>query len=156
MASRVVNGDAGLNLLKKIEQAKKQEVAVGLPKEKGFGNYGNGITVLDVGVFNEYGTPTTPQRSFLRTPFLVEDIKLQKLIESQWKKIVNNRKSVKGGLNFVGVNAVGISQKAFTNKGYGQWIDIKQGTKNAKGSSQILIDTGLLRQSVTYAVRDNK
>ena len=53
----------------------------------------------------------------------------------------------------IGTVAVNISKGAFTTRGYGEWPDITQATKDAKGSSQVLIDTGILRGSITYVVR---
>jgi len=42
---------------------------------------------------------------------------------------------------------------AFLTRGYGEWLDITDATKEAKGSSQVLIDTGTLRNSISYVVR---
>jgi lipopolysaccharide export system protein LptC len=55
-------------------------------------------------------------------------------------------------LNKVGLIAQNISQTAFKNQGYGQWQDISEDTKEKKGSSKILFDTGRLVQSVSFWV----
>jgi len=55
-------------------------------------------------------------------------------------------------MELIGVKAQSISQGAFTTKGYGQWQELSPKTVEKKGSSQILIDTGTLRNSITYQV----
>jgi hypothetical protein len=57
--------------------------------------------------------------------------------------------------SFLSVIATNYSKEAFVTRGFGQWPDISQSTKEAKGSSQILIDTGTLRNSITYVVRSD-
>jgi len=55
-------------------------------------------------------------------------------------------------LGRVGLAARNISVGAFRTKGYGEWDDIEQATKDAKGSSTVLIDTGILRNAITWVV----
>lgn len=154
--SRVINGDAGKELLKQINKAKKLEVAVGLPQSKGFKPYPEGLTTLDVGLAHEFGNPAIglPQRSFLRAPFLIKDKEITKTIDVQLAKVLNGKETAFNALSKIGIKAVGISQGAFTSRGYGTWADITQETKDKKGSSQVLIDSGILRGSILHVVRN--
>lgn len=97
---------------------------------------------------------TIPQRSFLRVPFAMQRAELQKAIRTQYKAVSEGKKSVDAGLGIIGAVATNISKGSFTTQGYGTWDDIKPATKAAKGSGQPLIDTGLLRGSITSVVRD--
>lgn len=170
---RIVNPNAGKELLKKINDYKKLEVAVGLPRGKRLKKYKTGKTVLDIGLVHEYGSISRniPQRSFLRTPFLVKDKEIKKEITRQAINVFDKIETVKSGLSKIGIFATGISQMAFTSRGYGNWKPLSKKTimikkKNASKrrgkslktmeSSTELIDTGRLRSSITYAVRMSK
>lgn len=156
---RIVNPNAGKDLLKEINSYKALEVAVGLPKNKGFKQYAkSNSTVLDIGLMHEYGnlSRNIPQRSFLRTPFLAKDKEIKKQIESQAINVFDKKETIFSGLSKIGIFATGISQKAFTTKGYGNWKPLSVKTIRAKGSSRELIDTGTLRSSITYVVRKSK
>lgn len=65
----VYGGDgAGLDKLKKqFGKIEKYAVAVGIHEDAGEHSESNGATVAEVGMFNEYGTPTSPERSFMRS-----------------------------------------------------------------------------------------
>jgi len=60
--------------------------------------------------------------------------------------------AVDKALGRVGLAARNISVGAFRSKGYGAWPDIERSTKDAKGSSGVLIDTGILRNAITWVV----
>jgi len=138
----------------KLYKLSRASVDVGLPNDKVGGEvYGDGMTVIQVGAQNEFGHGRVPQRSFLRVPFIVKRDEINKAISKQFESVVNGQKpSV--ALGRIGVIATNYSKGAFTTMGYGQWQDIAESTKKAKGSSQVLIDTGLLRSSITWAVRN--
>ena len=139
--------------LKNLEKARSAFVAVGLPAEKIGGKvYGEGQTVATVGARHEYGAGV-PRRSFLRVPFETKKDDLATAIAKQFEDVFQRGKSAEQALGLIGVTAVNISKGAFTSRGYGEWPDITQATKDAKGSSQVLIYTGILRGSITYVVR---
>jgi len=136
-----------------LEKAKRGYVAVGLPSEEVGGKvYGDGQTVATVGAQHEYGAGV-PRRSFLRAPFTAKQDKLITAIAKQFEDVFKKGKSAEKALGLVGTVAVNISKGAFTTRGYGEWPDITKATKKAKGSSKVLIDTGTLRNSITYVVR---
>jgi hypothetical protein len=145
--------------LSAMERAKNAVVKVGLPggeasTSKAYKSDGQASapTVLEVGIWHEYGTQFVPMRSFLRAPFIEKQSDIKKLIDDQFKLVLEKGLDVEIALGRVGVGAVNISKGAFKSQGYGQWPDIKQSTRDAKGSSGILIDTGLLRNSITWVV----
>lgn len=142
-----------------MERAKNAVVKVGLPENEAAtskayksDNDKTAPTVLDVGIWHEYGTQTVPMRSFLRAPFIEKQADLKAVINAQFKLVLEKGMDVEIGLGRVGLAARNISVGAFKTQGYGQWPDIQQSTKDAKGSSGILIDTGLLRNSITWVV----
>lgn len=145
--------------LQAMERATKAVVKVGLPEgeaatSKAYKSDGDksAPTVLEVGIWHEYGTAHVPMRSFLRAPFLEKQSDLKKIIDGQFKLVLEKGLDVEIALGRVGVAATNISKGAFKTQGYGTWQDIEEATKKAKGSSGILIDTGLLRNSITWVV----
>lgn len=132
----------------------KKAAFVGLPKEKvGSVIYGNGETIFSVGAQHEFGAGLMPERSFLRTPFVTKRKQLNKVIAQQFKAVAEGARSPMVGLGRIGVAAVNVSKGAFTTKGYGRWADITDKTKQRKGSTQVLVDRGILRSSISYVVR---
>jgi len=145
--------------LKAMERAKNAIVKVGLPENetatsKAYKSDGDksAPTVLEVGIWHEYGTEHVPMRSFLRGPFTEKEGDLKKVIDGQFALVLEKGLDVEVALGRVGLAARNISVGAFKTQGYGVWRDIEQSTKTAKGSSGILIDTGLLRNSITWVV----
>lgn len=145
--------------LSNMEKAKTMAVKVGLPAgetatSKAYTNDGEGPapTVLDVGIWHEYGTSRVAQRSFLRGPLKAKSADLTKVLEQQFSLVLENGMDVEKALGRVGLAARNISVGAFRTRGYGVWADISEATKEAKGSSAVLIDTGLLRSSITWVV----
>jgi len=134
------------NISKQIRLMKKTAVKVGLPTD--VGQYPNGQSILEVGQRHEFGLGV-PRRSFIRVPFAKETPKIQKSIKDGYKNIINGGDTIKN-LNKLGIIGQNISRNSFKNQGYGEWKDIKESTKEAKGSSKILFDTGKLVQSVQY------
>lgn len=141
-------------LAQQLEEANSKAVFVGLPQEKvGGAIYGDGQTVISIGATHEYGAGNNPQRSFLRVPFAAKSDEINKAITAQFKAIQDGRK-VDIALGRIGVMAVNISKGAFVSLGYGEWQPISDATKDRKGSSQTLIDTGTLRGSINWVVRE--
>jgi hypothetical protein len=141
-------------MAKSIDQVKSGYVAVGLPVEKASSKvYKNGETVVSVGAVHEYGAAGMPKRSFLRMPFIVKKNTIDKVTALQFQEVFENGKGISQALGLIGTAAVNVVQDAFTTRGFGQWPDISQRTKDIKGSAQVLIDTGILRGSITYVVR---
>jgi len=142
-----------------MQQAKTSSVKVGLPAgetatSKAYTNDGAGPapTVLEVGIWHEYGTARVPMRSFLRGPLQMKRAELALAIQTQFNLVLEAGMAVDKALGRVGLAARNISVGAFRSKGYGAWPDIERSTKDAKGSSGVLIDTGILRNAITWVV----
>lgn len=138
-----------------IREAQRKEVAVGIPRGAATSKiYGDGTTVLQVAAIHEFGSDDIPARSFLRVPFNIKRDEINQALATQFERVAAGQISVMQALGLVGATARNISVEAFTTMGYGHWPDIKQSTKDAKGSGKPLIDTGTLRNSITWDVRD--
>ncbi len=77
-----------------IETAKRSVIAVGLPKEKVGGKvYGDGLTVVRVGSFHEYGNP---RRSFLRVPFNMKKKEMDAATAAQFQSVFEKGQTLNG------------------------------------------------------------
>lgn len=139
----------------KLQALMRGHVVVGLPSDKVGGKvYSDGQTVIQIGAKHEFGDPAEglPQRSFLRAPFRLKAKTLNDAIRGQYTNAMQGA-SAEVALGRIGAVARNISVGAFTSAGYGTWRPLSPRTIVAKGSSQTLIDTGTLRNSITWSVR---
>ena len=125
-------------------------IAVGFPmgSDGASTQYPKGESVLDVAARNEFGMGV-PERSFLRTGGLEFVDDSQPLFKKAIKR-VNEGGDLESELDKIGLKAVAAIQQKI--------VDVKEpanadSTIARKKSSNPLIDTGLMRQSVTYEVR---
>lgn len=131
--------------LEKISTSMKgaDSVKVGLPK--GSNDYPDGTSVIMVGTVHEFGSPSKniPQRSFLRATVQEKRRKYKKMFSKLAKKIVGGKLTSKQALNLLGLQVQTDVKEKIT--------DVKEPElKHREGNP--LVDTGHLRQSITYEV----
>lgn len=129
-----------------LEDLKKLEVVIGLPKGKSDG------TVIQYGAVHEFGAPerNISRRSFIRVPTLNAENQIMKFAENQAKQL---EKGVNATLYMskIGAFVQGIVLKSFREN---DWEANSEATIKRKGSSAPLIDKGQLIQSITWDVRN--
>jgi hypothetical protein len=106
-------------------------------------------TVLEVAIFNEFGTNSIPARSFLRAWFDENREKIGTTAAKLMKSVVKGERTRDEVLELLGQWAVGQIQLRIS-AGIGP--PNAASTVAQKGSSKPLIDSGVLRSSVTYRV----
>lgn len=137
---------------KRLDAAKRAggyRVKVGLPS--GTGSYPDGTSIIKVGVIHEFGSEDgkIPERSFLRSAMRENAKEHNKLAAKLAKAVSNGDQSPDDALELLGTKAaanvresiVSLTSPANT-----------AATIRAKGSSNPLVDTGLLAQSITHQV----
>lgn len=120
-------------------------VKVGLPK--GSNDYPDGTSVIMVGIVHEFGSPSKniPQRSFLRSTVESKKRPYKDMFKELSKKIVDGEITKKQALSLIGLQVQTDVRDEIT--------DIKTPElKHREGNP--LVDTGHLRQSITYEVED--
>lgn len=144
--SKVKVIDQGLiSRLKQMNELAENKILVGIQEDAGTTEDG-AATLAEVGYYQEYGTQDIPAR-----PWLSEGVKRAdpaKLLKQIAVDVVNG-KPAQQALDRAGLAAVGAIQEGFTAIA---WEPNAASTIKAKGSSQPLIDTGRLRQSVSYKI----
>lgn len=146
-----VGGSGTAGLAQKLAQIRKKyqqssQVLVGVPAAAGSNN---GEKIVDYARANEFGTATIPERSFLRVPLYSAQASIAKDFERLMKMVAEGKLTMAQALDQIGQVAAGISQGAISD---GISPANAPSTMRVKGSSKPLIDTGRLRQSITWVV----
>jgi len=120
-------------------------VKVGLPK--GSNNYPDGTSVIMVGLVQEFGSPVRniPERSYLRSTVAGNKRKYKALMRKLAKQISEGKMTLNKALNILGLQVQSDVQDKITSIS-------SPALKNREGNP--LVDTGHLRQSITYQVED--
>lgn len=116
---------------------------------------GDGITVGEVGLIQEFGSVTNkiPARSFLRMPIESSQKSIIQQLGNPSVRSMVEKGNVKGVYKRMGVIAEGIIQKAFLSGGFGQWAPNAPSTIADKGRDQPLIGKEKqLYKSITSSV----
>lgn len=136
--SVLVGVPAGTNAKKRIKHAGKPDEIVD-----------TGTPLAMVAAVHEFGYPEggIPERSFLRSGIHEGVPKFNRINEANLRAVVLGGKTVEQSLDMLGVVAAGEVQRKIRS---GPFEELKQATKDRKGSSRPLIDTGQLVQSITF------
>lgn len=138
----------GKRYFAQLEQLKNLEVKVGYQEGSGEA-YENGATLAEVAAYNEFGGSNKPARPFMRQSFENHQAELQKGCD-QANLELNKGGTAEKALDELGVMAKGLVQKEIVDGGFAPNSPV---TIALKGSSQPLIDTGHMRQSVNYVIK---
>ncbi len=142
-----------LKLRKELQKLhEKSKVAVGIQGEQAEVER-DGITQAHLGAIHEFGVPekNIPERSFLRATVDQKTSIYAGLIDKLVEQIVTLQMSSERALGILGERVVGDVKAAMAN---GIPPELKPETIRRKGSSKPLIDTGQLRNSITYTIRN--
>lgn len=151
MIKASVNGGQGVSRrLREIQQqlSDKQRVYVGLPQ--GSGTSEDGQSLIEIGAIHEFGAKHIPERSFLRVPLRASQKEFASAFKRIMPKVANGDMTMPQALEQIGAKAASVSQEAISA---GIEPANAESTVKRKGSSKPLIDTGRLRQAVTWVVR---
>lgn len=135
-------------LVKAVFELRKPRIDVGILE--GDASHGEGgATILDIATWAEFGTQTEPARSFLRAWFDEDEEHLREVVGELLERVLRGELTKDQALEQLGAYAVGRVQQRIADG-----IDPPNApsTVKHKGSSTPLIDTGLLRSSVSYKV----
>lgn len=159
MAEKVKDIDLGWKKIKKeLKLLNKSYTRVGIQGKEGKEKHSvkgknkkKGATIAEIALYNEYGTPNAkhpiPARPFMRTSFEENKKRIKKIKSSQYAKILAGRQTVRGALRLLGefmVGKVKLKITAIKSPPNAAW------TIESKGSSNPLIDTARMRNSVTH------
>lgn len=137
-------------LKRNADQLSKKTLAVGVLPSAGK-DKDTGADLVDIATWNEYGTSRIPERPFMRIAESKNSESWLKLAEGVAEKIVEGKFSEEQGMELIGNRMVGDIQKVIGDKS--QLAPNAPSTIKRKKSDAPLIDTGNLRQSISFEVR---
>ena len=153
LQTSVSGGDRLGTKLRQIRERlqKNSGVLIGLPA--GTGSYEDGAPIAVIAAVQEFGSADgrIPERSFLRVPLRQNAETFQAIWRAQVPKVVEGDMTMHQVMSQLGARAVAVSQEAISE---GIAPGNAESTVKRKGSSKPLIDTGQLRQSITFIVED--
>lgn len=138
---------AGQKYVNELKKLQKMVVEVGFQGDEG--SYDNGVDIVTVAAFNEFGTSRMPARPFMQQSWENHEKELNELCGNAYKTVLAGGSAEKC-CDIAGAGGVGIVQKEIDEGGF---APNAPSTVARKGSSHPLIDTGLMRQSVHYQVK---
>lgn len=153
MADMELNDRGFKKAMRLRKEMDKHCVLVGLPGRNS--PMHKETTVAKLGVIHEFGSPANgiPARPFMAQTAQKRRRNTAELLERNVKAVLNSSQSPKQGLSRIGVVYEGYIKDTIRN---GDFVPNAPSTVRLKGSSRPLIDTGLMRASVTSVVADGK
>ena len=127
-----------------------RQVRVGLPK--GVQDYPDGTSLVEVATRHEFGDGSIPQRSFLRSTVSENETGYRDVMAGLAKRVVNQKDTPEQAMGKLGQTVVSDVQKKIAE---GIQPELSPETIQRKKSSKPLIDTGHLRQSITWEINDS-
>ena len=137
----------GKKLQKILKELADKEVRVGFQQGKAAEE--DGTDVCDIAAWNELGTVNMPSRPFLRMSVDDNSDKINSFMSAQKRSIIKGE-SADRILKKIGIFQKDLIQEKITE---GSFAPNAPSTIKAKGSSKPLIDTGRMRQSVHFEIK---
>ena len=138
----------GRRFLAELEKMKRLEVRVGY--QAGAAADEDGVDIANIAMWNELGTSRAPARPFLRKSVDENADKIKAMCKKQLQRLVQGA-SAEDVLEKLGVFQKGLIQKKIVA---GSFEPNAASTIRKKKSSRPLIDTGRMRQSVNFVIRN--
>lgn len=137
----------GKKFEKMLEDLGKLEVRIGIQQGK---TEKNGVDLVDVAMFNEFGTVHSPSRPFLRDSVDAHAAEINTFLQSMGNIIA------KGGSAESVLKKIGVFQKDLiqTEIEQGNFVPNSEATIKKKGSDVPLNDTGTMKQSINYVIQE--
>lgn len=143
-----------INAKKFIDESKRHIGAyVSIGVHEGAGAYPDGTLIAEVALFNEFGTETAPERSFIRST-----LEEHKADLNRWRQEFLQKMLLEGWTTEKALNAMGfriaelVRNKIKSNVPPPNAPSTLRAKQRHGVAPNTLIDTGLLLRSVTYQV----
>ena len=111
---------------------------------------GRGIKLQYLAEIHDKGLGNNPKRPFMSVPIAANGRKYHNFIHSELTPIFRSRRTLDMAWQTVGLMAVADIQKYMVTASF---TPLAPSTIKRKGSSKPLIDTGQMRQAITYRVK---
>lgn len=149
-----VKGQERVDRIRKVlAQYKEAFVSVGIHEDAGVYPGSNPPSVVEVALWNEFGTETSPERSWLRSTIDQNAGKINEWREEMIGNILEKGWTVQKALETIGFRIQLLLQNKIKSNVPPPLAPSTANYKQAQGRPVVtLIDTGLMLRSVTYKV----
>ncbi len=148
MGIRII--DRGYNALMRVFKGEpKTKITVGVHHADGAKPHGDGETIADIAQLHEFGADGIPQRSFLRAWFDENKAKTREASKRMAQSVLKGKRTREQAIDILAQAFVAQIQRRIAQ---GISPPNSPDTIASKGSSTPLIDKGLLRTAITYAI----
>lgn len=138
----------GKKFFSEIKKLNKLQVRVGFQQGD---EQEEGVDLLDIAMWNELGTSSSPSRPFMRKSVDENEEKINAFLNAQVKKLAKGEATAEQVFKAVGAFQKGLVQEKIKN---GEFEPNSPYTIKKKGSDKPLIDTGTMRQSVNFVITE--
>lgn len=132
---------------RELKSSGNKEVVVGIQK----GEVNEGVLVAQYATWNEFGTRTIPSRPFMRSYFDSSVARIERFATNGVAQVLLGKATFLQFLNAAGVFMVDGVKKSIST---GSWVPNATMTVALKGSSKPLVDSGVMINSVTFAIHN--
>jgi len=137
----------GRKFMQMLKELGELEVRVGF--QHGKAHEEDGTDICDIAAWNELGTEHIPSRPFIRQSVDNNQDKINSFLQTRVKALAKGA-SAEDALKKIGVFQKRLMQNEIKS---GDFVPNSEATIRKKKSSQPLIDTGRMRQSVNYVIQ---
>lgn len=146
MAAKTVRNGPGLaEVLKRVRDS---AVSVGIHADAGVHDNADGATVAQIGAYNEFGTETIPERSFLRSTMADKRAEYTRNINKIVKSALSGKRDARQGMGLLGRQAE--NDIKLTIRNLMTPPNAESTIRAKKGANNPLIDTGQMLNSIRW------
>ena len=152
--AKFIEKDMGYNNLVKELKNLKGIALVGVFFDK---KNKEGVSIAEYGIYNEFGTTHIPERSFMRSSYYENIIKIRKSMMKYAQKNIFKKNISKNMLSVAGAMMSDAIKKKITDSK--NWAEpnsmktiISKTKSRARTKDQPLINTGALRSAITWKI----
>lgn len=153
----VTDTDLGFDRIKEeVEKMAGSYVIIGFPETaktkdqtKGNRHKKGGLSMAEIAAENEFGTKYIPARSFMRTTFDENRDNVNRIIDKEYDKILEGKRTVQFSLQAIGIYYEGLIRKKIRDI---HFPPNSPRTIALKGSSKPLIDFGQMIAAIQHKV----
>lgn len=142
----------GERFFRELQNLSTKQVRVGLKRGKK-GKKHNGTSsksdLVDIALYNELGTSTIPSRPFLAQTVQMHEEEIKEMAAAEASQVLLGEKDSQMVFEVIGEN---VRQKVQNRINEGQFVPNAPSTIKRKGHDRPLIDTGTMRDSISYTI----
>lgn len=142
----------GERFFRELQKLSTKQVRVGLKRGKK-GKRHNGMPskadLVEIALYNELGTSTIPARPFFAQTVQVHEEEIREAAVSEAAKVLRGNEKAQQAFREIGTDVQKKVQKRIDE---GQFVPNAPSTIKRKGHDHPLIDTGTMRDSISYTI----